>query len=272
MLRKPITYTDFNNVTKTEDFYFNLSKAEIVRLILESGNLKNPEADLANDMASKLQAIVDSGDGKAIMQQFRDIILMAYGERSEDGSKFRKSKEISDEFSYTGAYDALFLELITDPDKAATWINGLMPPELAGAASAEVERLRGGRPATNDHRQAAQPTPPAPIARIVEQATPQPIRPVDIPVTINEAPGQLTPHQVAGLSAPQIEEIKRQVALTGREITRDVFTGNLTWPGVNPPEPSTESGNVSQGLPELQSARVEDGWVPRPPHESGNQQ
>ena len=121
MLRKPITYTDYNGNERTEDFYFNLSKAEVMEM----------ELGVVGGMTQMLNKIVSEQDGRKIMEVFKDIILKAYGEKSADGKRFAKSKELSDAFSQTEAYSNLFMELATDPEAAAAFINGIVPPSVA---------------------------------------------------------------------------------------------------------------------------------------------
>ena len=126
MLKKSITYKNFDGDTVTEDFYFNMTKAELVELELsESGGL-----------AETLKAIIDSKDGAKIIEYFKKIILMSYGERSVDGRRFMKSPEIANSFSHTEAYSSLFMELATDAKEAADFVNGIMPSDLVSEASA----------------------------------------------------------------------------------------------------------------------------------------
>lgn len=117
MLKKTITYTDYEGVERTENFYFNLTKAELA------------EMELTTDggMKERLQRIVDAKDGKAIMREFKGIIMKAYGVKSDDGKRFRKSEELSKEFEESPAYDILFMELVTDADAAANFVQGILP-------------------------------------------------------------------------------------------------------------------------------------------------
>lgn len=133
MLKKAITFTDFNGVEHTEDFYFNLTKAEIIELELTAEG---------NSFVTYLEKVVASQNGKLIMDTFKSIIFKAYGEKSEDGKLFKKSEKLSDDFSFTAAYDVLYVELVTDAEKAAAFINGIVPEELAKAAAANSEDPR----------------------------------------------------------------------------------------------------------------------------------
>ena len=128
MLKKTITYTDYNGVERTEDKYFNLSKAEIMEM----------EMSTAGGFADMVQGIVKAQDAPAIMKIFKDIILKSYGEKSPDGKRFIKSKELSDEFSQTEAYSDLFMELCTNAEASAAFINGIIPADVAEKAAAEA--------------------------------------------------------------------------------------------------------------------------------------
>ena len=120
MLKKTITYTDYNGVERTEDFYFNLSRAELaeMQLMTEGG------------LAEKIQKISQSNDVPAITKIFKEIILKAYGEKSEDGKRFVKNAEIREAFEQTEAYSELFMAFMTDENAAADFINGLIPDSI----------------------------------------------------------------------------------------------------------------------------------------------
>jgi hypothetical protein len=121
VLKKRITYEDFNGEEVTEELYFNLSKAELVEL----------ELSRPGGMQEHLQKIVESEDGKAIITEFKELILMSYGQRSEDGKRFVKTQAMRDDFASTEAYSQLFFELCTDAEKAAEFVNGIIPTGLA---------------------------------------------------------------------------------------------------------------------------------------------
>ena len=128
MLKKTITYKDYNDAERTEDFYFNLSEAEVIEM----------ELSTAGGLAEMIQCIVKAQDGPAIIKIFKDLILKAYGEKSIDGKSFVKVDEKGNplwvKFSQTAAYSKLFMELATDADAGAKFVNGIMP---AGYANAE---------------------------------------------------------------------------------------------------------------------------------------
>lgn len=125
MIKKTVTYTDYNGVERTENFYFNLSKAEVM------------EMELSTDggMAESIQKIVDAKDAPAIIRVFKDLVLKAYGVKSDDGRRFMKTKAdgslYADDFKETEAYSQIFMELATDADAAAKFVNGIVPADLA---------------------------------------------------------------------------------------------------------------------------------------------
>ena len=128
MLKKTVKYEDFDGNTREETLYFFISKTELTEM-----ELKTP-----GGFANKLESISKSTNGGEIMDVFKDIILTAYGEKSEDGRAFIKKKNgvrLADEFEQSAAFDALFSELITNPDKASAFINGIMPQDLMTEAN-----------------------------------------------------------------------------------------------------------------------------------------
>lgn len=120
MLKKEITYTDYNDVERKETYYFNLSKAEIMEM----------EMSTIGGFAEMIQKVVDAQDTPSIIKIFKDLILRAYGEKSPDGKRIIKSEELSTAFSQTEAYSVLFMELATNAEAAAAFVNGIMPSDV----------------------------------------------------------------------------------------------------------------------------------------------
>lgn len=119
MFKKTIKYTDYNGEQREEDFFFNLSKAELLEMQLgQEGGLKE-----------FLEKIVQTKDAPKLVEMFKKMILMAYGEKSEDGKHFMKSDEIRQKFECTEAYSELFMELATNSDSAAEFVNALLPDD-----------------------------------------------------------------------------------------------------------------------------------------------
>mgnify|MGYP007053682748 CR=1 FL=1 len=135
MLKKTITYRDFNDVERTEDFYFNLSKAELMEMELAT----------TGGLAEMIQKIVAAQDVPAIAKIFKDLLLKAYGVKSADGKRFMKKNEygqlLSAEFEQTEAYSIIFMELATDADAAAKFVNGIMPADLAEQAKVSIPAI-----------------------------------------------------------------------------------------------------------------------------------
>ena len=121
MLKKTITYTDYDGVKRTENFYFNLNKAELMDM-----ELSTPDGGLRN----RLRAIMDKRDIPGIIRTIKDFIIAGFGEKSPDGRKFIKSKALSEAFMQTEAYSELYMELISDANATAAFINGMIPEEL----------------------------------------------------------------------------------------------------------------------------------------------
>lgn len=124
MLKKTIVYTNFNDEQVSEDYYFHLSKAELIEL----------EMSYEGGLSESLKEIVASEDGKAIIAEFKNIILMSYGQRSADGKRFIKNQLLREEFESSEAYSTLFVELVTDADAAAKFISGIIPSDMAEEA------------------------------------------------------------------------------------------------------------------------------------------
>ena len=117
MLKKTVTYTDYNGSERTEDFYFNLTKAEIMEM----------ELTTVGGLSAMIEKIVAAKDGPTIIKTFKDLVLKAYGEKSADGRRFIKSPEIAEALSQTVAYSQIFMELATDDEAAAKFVNGIIP-------------------------------------------------------------------------------------------------------------------------------------------------
>ena len=128
MLKKTITYEDFDGNKRTEDFYFNLSKAEVLEM----------EMGISGGMSQMLNKIIAAQDGGRVIKTFKDIILKAYGEKSPDGKRFIKSEESSTAFSQTEAYSQLFMELATNADAAATFVNSIISVDITKPAMVPV--------------------------------------------------------------------------------------------------------------------------------------
>jgi hypothetical protein len=117
MLKKKIKYVDYDGNEREEVFYFNLTKAELTTL----------ELSTAGGLEKLIKKISAEKDGEKLIGLFQKTILMAYGEKSDDGKRFIKSEELSKAFSQTEAYSDLFMELVTDEKAAILFINSILP-------------------------------------------------------------------------------------------------------------------------------------------------
>jgi hypothetical protein len=133
MLKRAITYEDFNGETATETFYFNLSKPELVEL----------EVDMEGGLGKHIERIAEAENNKELIALFKRVILISYGIKSDDGKRFVKSDELRAEFESHAAYTALFIELATDAKAAADFVNGIMPSDLVEAAKADQDKPTG---------------------------------------------------------------------------------------------------------------------------------
>ena len=125
MIKKTITYTDYNGVERTEDFHFNLSRAEIMEM----------EMSTTGGLAEMVKRVVDTKDVPTIIKIFKDLILKSYGKKSDDGRRFIKNDQIREEFEQTEAFSILFMELATDAEAAAAFVNGIIPSDISGQAT-----------------------------------------------------------------------------------------------------------------------------------------
>lgn len=121
MLKKTISYEDYDGNQRTEDFYFNLSKAEVIDWLTTSGRYT---------LDKLMDKLVRTENTKEIMQIFKDLIYRSYGEKSLDGRRFIKTEEVKNNFIETEAYSSLYMELIGDAKKAADFITGIVPKDL----------------------------------------------------------------------------------------------------------------------------------------------
>lgn len=137
MYKRTITFTDYNGTKRTEDHYFNLSKAEVIKWLTTSGDYT---------LDKVFEKIVAKRNGKEIMKVFDELIYLSYGEKSLDGRRFDKSEEVKRNFMETEAYTVLFTELVTDAKKAAEFINKIIPQDMADEISKIYEKYPDGIP------------------------------------------------------------------------------------------------------------------------------
>lgn len=140
MLKKSITYETYTGEEVTEDFYFNLTKAELVEL----------EMSHKGGLSESLKKIIATEDGAEIIKEFKKIVLGAYGKKSEDGRRFIKNQQLRDEFESTEAYSVLFMELVTNAEAAAEFVNAVIPRDLKAEGQLQLVPQPNGAPETTE--------------------------------------------------------------------------------------------------------------------------
>ena len=181
MIKQILTFDDFEGNPVTEVHYFHLSKSDLIDMELASDN--------EGGMAEQLTAIGKSGNGRQIMEAFKDIVSRAYGLRDEENpQKFLKSAEISSTFMHSLAFDALFSKLLTDSNFAAEFVNGVIPRDLVALAEKAELRL-----------------PPHPLAQ--QEEIRETLRNTPVPLTVSQETYDLQRRQAidstTGLSNPR---------------------------------------------------------------------
>lgn len=125
MLKRTFTYTNFDGQEVSDDYYFHLTKAEIMEL----------ELSAYGGLEMLIKRLIEEKNSEEIVKIFKKIILMSVGEKSYDGKRFIKNEEIRNNFYQTEAYSMLFCELVQDPDKANEFLKGIVPATAAPAAA-----------------------------------------------------------------------------------------------------------------------------------------
>ena len=132
MLKKTIKYVDYNDEERVEDFYFNLTKAELTEMnFSEEGGLQNV-----------LRQIMNTRSYTKIAELFKTIILKSYGEKSPDGKRFIKTdyhgRPLAKNFEETQAYSELYMELASNDEAATAFIIGIIPKDIRESVQKEV--------------------------------------------------------------------------------------------------------------------------------------
>ena len=117
MLKRTMKYEDYNGNQITEDFYFNLTEAELAEMQLS----------VDGGMAALMETVVNTNDIPTLIKVFKKILLASYGKKSPDGKRFIKNDAIREEFEQCPVYSDLFMELAGDATKAANFINAIIP-------------------------------------------------------------------------------------------------------------------------------------------------
>lgn len=129
MLKKTITYTDYNDQKRTEDFWFHLTKTELIEL----------DASNEGGLETTIRKIAKETDTKRIIELVKTFVVKSYGEKSADGKRFIKSEDATRAFMQTEAYSQLFVDLIGDVNQLVAFIKGIIPQDLREKAD-ELEK------------------------------------------------------------------------------------------------------------------------------------
>lgn len=119
MIRREITYKDFNGTKKKAVLYFHVTKTELTSMV--ASGIADPDA---------IRDVIDSKDKKRMYEMMNNFILGSYGIKSEDGEQFVKSKEVREAFLYSAAYDAFMTDLMSSDKKASDFVRGVFPVEV----------------------------------------------------------------------------------------------------------------------------------------------
>lgn len=149
MIKKTITYTDFNDVKRTEDFYFNITRGEL----LESELSHTGEGSWSDYM----ETVSKSKDNRLIMDTFKSILKLAYGIKTEDGKRFAKSDDIWLSFYQSEAYSEFLIQLISDAGSAAEFVGGLFSGLPTGKSPSDLAR-EASQAQLQGHQQKTQPS------------------------------------------------------------------------------------------------------------------
>lgn len=132
MIKITKTYTDYNGVVRTEDFYFHFTKAELLKM----------EMGVKGGLAEMVKRASQTQDAPTIIKVFEDLVAKSYGVKTLDGKGFDKSPEVVKEFLQTEAYSDIFMELATNDEKAAEFVNGVVPADMSKQAAAAIEAAK----------------------------------------------------------------------------------------------------------------------------------
>lgn len=132
MYCEKITYTDYDGNEHTDKFYFNLNESELIEMSYSK----------KGGYESWLRRIISERDNTKIVPIVKNIILASYGKKSDDGSKFLKSPQITEDFLRSDAYNKLFIKLFSNGDALVNFCNGIIPKSLAEKAVPEQEKIR----------------------------------------------------------------------------------------------------------------------------------
>jgi hypothetical protein len=211
MLKKDITYEDLDGNKITETFWFHLSKAELAEMAMAKEGKQG-------GFETWVRTLMGTQDGQTIVDAWKKILLSTIGQRSEDNKRFIKNEEIRQDFLNSDAYSELFMELITDSDKMAAFVNGVVPANMSEQVG---KALKESPDLATFQQQGSTPAVEGPMARIEEK------RVSDVPPPKDERPDWLkqgrvpTAQELKGASDEEIQEAFRLRAQNAGPVTQE---------------------------------------------------
>lgn len=131
MLKKTVTYVDYDGNERTETLHFNLTRAELAEMELAT----------PGGLQARMTRIVNEKDTNKLIQLIKDFIVKSYGVKSDDGKKFIKSEELTRDFMQTEAYSSVFMEMVTDEKALGLFLLGIVPKDLANEVAKHQNKL-----------------------------------------------------------------------------------------------------------------------------------
>lgn len=147
MFKKTIRFIDFNDQQQEKDFYFHMSKSDLLRMAANG------------TMEERIKRIIATNDQEQILKEFEDLIRLSVGERSEDGQTFDKSSDAQARLMFSPAYDELLLELCTDATAATDFVQNLLPEKMQKEMADQLKRMSEQQGAADpfEHKEDARP-------------------------------------------------------------------------------------------------------------------
>lgn len=128
MYRKTLTFENSEGEEITKNLYFRLTQAEIIDMEFNDPN---------GSVVSMLRKMSNEKDMRVIVPLVKRFMLVSYCERQDDGTLI-KNDRIREAFAASDEYSELFMELITDIDKLAGFINNIVPK----SAQKDIDRMK----------------------------------------------------------------------------------------------------------------------------------
>lgn len=131
MLKKEVSYVDYDGNKVTETLYFNMTKTEIAAM----------QVRMDGKFIDYLQDLVKGNKIERLFHIFKDIVLDSYGKKSDDGRRFVKSKELRDDFEASIPFDNMMMEMLQDPDKQSQFVRAILPPDMTAGGDISASTI-----------------------------------------------------------------------------------------------------------------------------------